>query len=188
LINALPRAFPNLLGLRLEYLDDVYDTFMRIPDEVIGRLTELGLAVSIEDEGNNSSRFLEVAQHMITKTRELRYLRIAPLTPPASWVEVLAQCAPSLGKLEALVIGAGTPPIEESLRRMQFLAYGEDIWAEALRTLGSEKIQKALNSLSEEEQADFFCLEKQATEGDLTAQRRHELTGTVAPLALDRWA
>ena len=90
LINALPRAFPNLLGLRLEYLDDVYDTFMAIPDSVLGKLTELGLAVSIEDEVNESTRFFEVARTMISKTHELRYLRIAPHKPPVSWVELLA--------------------------------------------------------------------------------------------------
>ena len=94
LINALPRAFPNLLGLRLEYLDDVYDTFTAIPDSVLGKLTELGLAVSIEDEGNKSTRFFDVARAMISKTSELRYLRIAPLTPPASWIELLSYCAP----------------------------------------------------------------------------------------------
>ena len=50
MINALPNAFPNLLGLRLEYFDSVYDTFMTIPDFVLGKLTELGLAVSVEEE------------------------------------------------------------------------------------------------------------------------------------------
>ena len=62
LINKVPFAFPNLLGLRLEYLDSdlVYDTFMSIPDSVLSKLTELGLAVSIEDEAEESpnSRFL----------------------------------------------------------------------------------------------------------------------------------
>ena len=161
LINVLPRAFPNLLGLRLEYIDRAYETFMAIPESILGRLTELGLAVSSEREPSDDSndRFLQVARHMVSQTRQLKYLRVAPHSPPASWIELFAENAPVLAKLEELVIG-GSSPIDESKKRLSYLNYSKDVFLEALANYNSDKVREAISPLPVQVRADFYSFER----------------------------
>lgn len=74
---------------------------------MLGKLTELGLSVSHAEgaEDAPNSRFLQVAKDLVGRTRDLKYLRIAPNYPPSCWIEMFSECAPVLSKLESLVIG-----------------------------------------------------------------------------------
>jgi len=77
IINMNASHFPSIKGLKLEFHTDVYNRFMQIPDALLERITDLGLSESMEN--SNSAQFIEVTRHLISKSRNLKYLRISLL-------------------------------------------------------------------------------------------------------------
>lgn len=104
LLNRQHLAFPQINGLRLEFQEEVYDTFMQIPDQLLENLTDLALAEVTYNQ--DKDKFMSVTRRILSKTKKLKNLSIFPSCQPEAFTEVLAEYAPVLQKLESLTMVA----------------------------------------------------------------------------------